>query len=218
MTWRRAAARRRPTGAALREAARIELGLRELPRGRRLRRVHRHLRGPRRPRPAPGHRGPAADGRRLRLRGRGRLEDRRSRPGDEGDGDRPAGRHVLHGGLHLPPRPGRAEVLGAHMLEVCPSIAAAGRPARSIRCHRRQEPTRCGSSSPRRPGPASSSASSISATASASSSTRSTWSSPRSAAEPPGRPGGLGAAARPQGRRSGLDARRRSAPHGFSTP
>jgi L-arabinose isomerase len=44
---------------------------------------------------------------------------------------RPARRHVLHGGLHLPPRPGEQKILGAHMLEVCPSIAA-GRPTLEI--------------------------------------------------------------------------------------
>ena len=50
-------------------------------------------------------------------------------PPAQGDGDRAAGRHVVHGGLHVPPRPGAARrVLGAHMLEVCPSIAA-GTPA-----------------------------------------------------------------------------------------
>ena len=43
----------------------------------------------------------------------------------EGDEQRPRRRHLLHGGLHLRPRSGRpAQVLGAHMLEVCPSIAA----------------------------------------------------------------------------------------------
>ena len=36
-----------------------------------------------------------------------------------------ARRHLVHGGLHLRPRAGGGRVLGAHMLEVCPSIAAA---------------------------------------------------------------------------------------------
>ena len=49
---------------------------------------------------------PAAHGRGLRLRGRGRLEDRRPGPADEGDVGGPAGRRVLHGGLHLPPGQG----------------------------------------------------------------------------------------------------------------
>ena len=35
------------------------------------------------------------------------------------------GRHLVHGGLHLPPGAGQPEVLGAHMLEVCPSITTA---------------------------------------------------------------------------------------------
>ncbi len=45
----------------------------------------------------------AADGRRLRFRRRGRLEDRRPRARDEGDVGRPARRRVVHGGLHVSP-------------------------------------------------------------------------------------------------------------------
>ena len=41
----------------------------------------------------------------------------------EGHGRRPAGRHVVHGGLHLHLQPQAKLVLGAHMLEICPSIA-----------------------------------------------------------------------------------------------
>jgi L-arabinose isomerase len=52
---------------------------------------------------------PAADGRRLRLRGRGRLEDRGPGPRDEGHGAGLPGGTSLHGGLHLPPRPGRPQ-------------------------------------------------------------------------------------------------------------
>jgi L-arabinose isomerase len=37
---------------------------------------------------------------------------------------RAGGRHLVHGGLHLRPRPDGPRVLGSHMLEVCPSIAA----------------------------------------------------------------------------------------------
>ena len=44
--------------------------------------------------------------------------------GVEGHGRAAARRHVVHGGLHLPLRARRAETLGAHMLEVCPSITA----------------------------------------------------------------------------------------------
>ncbi len=58
--------------------------------------------------------------------GRGRLEDGRARADREGDGDGARRRHLVHGGLHVPPRPGRdPKVLGAHMLEICPSIAVA---------------------------------------------------------------------------------------------
>jgi L-arabinose isomerase len=68
--------------------------------------------------------GPAADGRGLRLWRRGRLEDGGLAADDEGHGRRR--RHVVHGGLHLSPRARRNEmVLGAHMLEVCESIADA---------------------------------------------------------------------------------------------
>ena len=108
---------------SLRYGARIEAGLRQFLDRRRLHRVHHQLRGPRRAAAAAGHGRPAPDGRRLRLRRRGRLEDRGTAAGSEGGGRGAARRHVLHGGLHLPPgrRPG--PVLGAHMLEVCPSIA-----------------------------------------------------------------------------------------------
>ena len=94
---------------SLRYAARIELGLRDFLDARRVRRVHHQLRGPRRAAPAAGPRRAAADGRRLRLRRRGRLEDRRAAAHAQGDGRRPARRHLVHGGLHLPPRvPGRS--------------------------------------------------------------------------------------------------------------
>ena len=74
---------------------------------RRLRGLHRHLRGPRRPGAAARPGRPAAHGRRLRLRRRGRLEDGRPGAGDEGDGRRTARRHVVHGGLYLSPGPRR---------------------------------------------------------------------------------------------------------------
>ena len=105
-------------------ARRIEIGLRALSGGGRLQGLHRYLRGSARPGAAPGHRRAAADGRWLRLWRRRRLEDGGAGARDEGHGARPAGRHVLHGGLHLPPRAGRPKVLGAHMLEICPTIAA----------------------------------------------------------------------------------------------
>ena len=85
-------------------AARIEAGAARVPERRRLRRVHRHLRGPARPAPAARDRRAAADGRRLRLRRRGGLEDRGARADRQADGDGPAGRQLVHGGLHLRPR------------------------------------------------------------------------------------------------------------------
>ena len=75
---------------------------------RRFRCLHRHVRGPRRPAPAAGHRRPAVDGRRLRVRCRGRLEERGAGADLQGDGGRAAGRDLVHGGLHLPPRSRRA--------------------------------------------------------------------------------------------------------------
>ena len=104
--------RRRARAAARRGAARVaalrrphRAGPAGVPRGGRLRRLHHELRGPRRAAPAPGSRRAAADGRRLRLRRRGRLEDLGAAARDEGDGRRPARRHVVHGGLHVPPGP-----------------------------------------------------------------------------------------------------------------
>ena len=70
---------------SLRYGARIELGLRAFLERRRVRRLHDELRGPRRAAPAARARRAAADGRRLRLRRRGRLED-------GGDAARPEGR------------------------------------------------------------------------------------------------------------------------------
>ena len=54
-------------------------------------------------RPATGDRSAAADGGRLRLRRRGGLEDGSARPGREGDEHRSRRRDVVHGGLHLRP-------------------------------------------------------------------------------------------------------------------
>ena len=116
------APRRAPRGGADR------VGPARVPHGRRLRCVHRHVRGPRRPAPAARSRRPAAHGRRLRLRRRGRLEDRGHGPPAQGHGDRPAraGRRSWRTTRTTSTR-WRPKVLGAHMLEVCPSIAA-GRP------------------------------------------------------------------------------------------
>ena len=73
-------------------------------------RVHHQLRGPRRAAAAARPRRAAADGRRLRLRRRGRLEDLGHAAHAQGRWPHgPARRHVLHGGLHLPPGPRRGE-------------------------------------------------------------------------------------------------------------
>ena len=135
------------------DAARIEAGLRAVPRA-----TAASTPSPTPSRTCtgspqlPGHRRAAADGRRLRVRRRGRLEDRGARPDPQGDGDGPARRDLVHGGLHLRPGPGDGPiVLGAHMLEICPSIAAGRPSARSIRSRSAGATTRSGSSSrPRR--------------------------------------------------------------------
>ncbi len=109
--------RRRARTAPGRRAARVAALRRpdrgrpaRLPRRRRLRRLHHQLRGPRRAAAAARPRRAAADGRRLRLRRRGRLEDLGAAAhAVKAMARRPARRHVVHGGLHLPPRPGRAE-------------------------------------------------------------------------------------------------------------
>ena len=99
----RAAPRRRaPRVAALRRPHRGRPA--PVPRDRRVHGLHLELRGPRRAAPAARPGRPATDGRRLRLRRRGRLEDVGARAHPEGDGAGAARRHVLHGGLHLPPR------------------------------------------------------------------------------------------------------------------
>ena len=90
------AARRAATGASRCATPRgSRLGLRGVPRG-----TAASRRSPTRSRIStgspqlPGHRRPAADGRRLRLRRRGRLEDGGARPAREGDGAGLDGRHV----------------------------------------------------------------------------------------------------------------------------
>ena len=124
-----AGARARPGGARraeLREAARIEVGLRDVPDGRRLRRVHRHLRGPRRAPPAAR----ASPPQRLMADGYGF--------GAEGDWKSAVLVRLvkvmatgLPGGTSFMEDytydldPAGPKVLGAHMLEVCPTIAAA---------------------------------------------------------------------------------------------
>ena len=81
-----AAARAATSAQILREAARIELGLRAFLEDGGLQGLHHHLRRSARPGAAarPGRAAP--DGRRLRLRRRRRLEDRRPGARHEGDG------------------------------------------------------------------------------------------------------------------------------------
>src|SRR5256714_1280099 len=64
---------------------------------------------------APGQRYPTAGGRRLRFWSGGRLGGRGAGPDPEGDGLGTPGRHVVHGGLHLPSRrSGSRGARGAH--------------------------------------------------------------------------------------------------------
>ena len=63
----------------------------------------------------------------LRLRRRGRLEGRGHDRHSEGHGRKRQRRIRVHGGLYLSPCKGQEYNLGAHMLEVCPSVAS-GRP------------------------------------------------------------------------------------------
>ena len=103
----------------------------------------------------PGIARPAPDGRRLRLRRRGRLED-----GGRSSDSLKVMAAGLPGGTsfmedytyHLDPA--GPKVLGAHMLEVCPTIAATGRRARSTRSRSVARSIRSGSSSTAAPGPA----------------------------------------------------------------
>ena len=154
-----------------------------------------------------------ADG--LRVRRRGRLEDLGHAARDQGDGRRPARRYVVHGGLHLRPRPGHAKILGAHMLEVCPSIAVA-KPRVEIHplgIGGREDPVRLVFDAapgpghrarhlrPRRPVPARAQRGRGRAVG-------------RAAAQAAGRPRGLGAEAEPGYLGGGLAHRRRAAPHG----
>ena len=89
---------------SLRHAAQIEIGMRQFLQDGRLRCLHHELRGPRWAAATPGPCGAATDGRRLRIRRRGRLEDLAAAGHCQVDGPTVARRHVLHGGLHLPPR------------------------------------------------------------------------------------------------------------------
>ena len=150
---RAAEGRRPPPVAARRRRDRARPAL--VPRGGRLRRLHHVVRGPRRPEAAAGPRGAAPHGRGLRLRRRGRLEDRRARAHRERHGRRAPRRRLAHGGLHLRPHarrrahPRRAHARGlavAHHDEADPRDPPArhrrqGGP-RAPRVHRRPRPRR----------------------------------------------------------------------------
>ena len=146
---------------------------------------------------------------------RGRLEDGRARADREGDEQRPRRRDVLHGGLHVRPRSGGPTVLGAHMLEVCPSIAA-GRPSceihpLSIGGKRRSGAARLHGGTRARPC---SSGCSTSAIASGSSLNEvELVQPPEDLPRLPGRTGAVGPEAGLRHRRRGVAARRRPAPH-----
>ena len=89
--------------------------------------LYRHLRGPARPEATAGPGRAAADGRRLRLRRGRRLENGGPGPGHEGHGGRPARRHVLHGGLHVPPRScGDEGAGGPHARDLPVALPRAG--------------------------------------------------------------------------------------------
>ena len=165
----------------------------------------------------PGPRRPAADARRLRLRRRGRLEDRGDGPRDEGH-VQPACRAASRSWRTTPTTStddGDLS-LGAHMLEVCESIAGGAAAARDPSPRRSAaRRTRSGSCSTptraRRSPPRSSTWASGSG-----------WSRPSSTSSPAEQPlpklpvarAALAAAARPQDERGrGLDLRRRLAPH-----
>ena len=125
-----------------------------LPRGGRLRRLHDQLRGPRRAEAAARARGAAAHGRRLRLRRRGRLEDRDPGPRRERDGRRPARWREPHGGLHLRPRPGqRAHPRRAHARGLAVAHHRQAARWRSTRSASAARTTRCAWSSPPTPAP-----------------------------------------------------------------
>ena len=192
----------------------IELGLRAFLEARRLQGLHDDLRRPARPEAAARPRAAAADGRGLRLRGRRRLEDRGAGARDEGHGRRPA-RAALRSWRTTPiiSRRSGHQVLGAHMLEICPTIAA-GKPSLEIHplSHRRQGGSRPpGVRRAARPGAQRVPDGSRQPLPPARQ--RSDGGRPPSAAEAAGRPRRLGMQARLQDGVRGLDPRRRRAPH-----
>ena len=167
--------------AELRTAARIEAGLRAFLEEGGFGAFTDTFEDLGRPRAAARDRRPATHGRWLRLRRRGRLEGGRPGPDPQGDGRRPAGRDVVHGGLHLPPR--RSGARGPrrpHARGLPIDHAGTDRRARSTRSRSAGGPIRSGSSSTPRRARRASSGSPTSATGSGCSSTRSTWWRPTS--------------------------------------
>ena len=163
----------------------------------------------------PGHRGAAADGRRLRLRRRRRLEDRRARADREGDGDRP--RRAARRSWRTTPTTSR-RARGWCSARTCsrsaPRSPRTGRRARSIRSRS------AGADDPVRlvftaaPGPAV-----IVALVDLGDRFRllanevDVVEPPEEPAEAAGRAGALAAAARLRDRGRGVARRRRPAPH-----
>ena len=190
-------------------------GAARIPGRRRLRRLHHQLRGPRRPAPAARPGRTTADGRRLRIRRRGRLEDRGAAAGAQGRRRRAGRGHVLHGGLHLRPGVGHPEDPGgAHARGVSDhhrrTAAGGGSPPVDRRTrgpgppgvHRRTRRRRGDRLvRPGRPLP-------VGGERDRRRRTR------RAASEPARRPRGLAAAPELRGRHRGLADRGRPAPHG----
>ena len=94
-----------------------------------------------------------ADGRRLRFRRRGRLEDLGAAARAQGDvrGTRLGTSFMEDYTYHL--GPGEPKILGAHMLEVCPTITRRFLAARSIPCRSVIARTPSGWYSPRHRAP-----------------------------------------------------------------
>ena len=150
------AAERARATPSVREAARIELGLRAfLEDGgfKGFTTTFEDLHGLHQ---LPGLAVPAPHGRRLRVRRGGRLEDRRPGARHEGHGRRPGRRDLVHGGLHLPPRPGGAEGAGRAHAGDLPLHRATANPSLEIHplgIGGKDDPARLVFNSP--PGPAS---------------------------------------------------------------
>ncbi len=135
--------------AALRGPARRRAD--RVPRRRRFRGVHDELRGSRRPAPTARRGRAAVDGAGRRVRRGGRLEDLDAARGGEADGARAARRHLVHGGLHVPLRPGHARRFWARTCSRCARRSRpSSRPARCIRSRSATARIRCGWCSTRR--------------------------------------------------------------------